>query len=67
MEPCSTLAQFKSIDELYYKLARGDKANIEEQLGCLFPCTYTEYQVIINKKRTIQYGFSDGSSIEKLV
>ena len=57
MEPCSTLAQFKSIDELYYKLARGDKANIEELVGCLFPCTYTEYQVIKNKNKTYPIWF----------
>ena len=37
--------QFKQFDEIYFNLALAQREGIEEELGCLYPCTYTEYQV----------------------
>ena len=44
MAVCSKLGEFKHHDSEYYKLAKGHRAGIEE-LGCLYPCTYTEYRL----------------------
>ena len=44
MAVCSKMGDFKQHDSEYYKLAKGHRARIEG-LGCLYPCTYTEYNV----------------------
>jgi hypothetical protein len=42
---CSKLEEFTKTDNHYYRLGKGQRKRIEDELGCLFPCTYTEYQV----------------------
>ena len=49
LEVCSTIDQFKRFDEEYYKLAANLKVDIEST-GCLFPCTFTRYEVEFTRK-----------------
>ena len=41
--------QFKLFDKKYYKLAANLKVDIENT-GCLFPCSYTRYEVGFTRK-----------------
>jgi hypothetical protein len=55
---CSTQHQFKQFDEIYYKLAANLKVDIEAT-GCLFPCTYTRYEVGFTRKSPLgHFGLS---------
>ena len=43
---CSTMDQFDNFEAISAKIVRGDKKFIKDFTGCLFPCTYLEYNVV---------------------
>ena len=43
---CSTMDQFDKFEAISAKIVRGDKKFIKDFTGCLFPCTYLEYNVV---------------------
>ena len=57
LELCSTIDQFKMFDKKYYNLAANLKVDIENT-GCLFPCSYTRYEVGFTRKSFLgHFGF----------
>ena len=38
--------QFDKFEAISAKIVRGDKKFIKDFTGCLFPCTYLEYNVV---------------------
>jgi hypothetical protein len=51
------MEQFQKMDSLYYELATGDQALVEARSGCLFPCTFTRYEVAASQEQDFgQFG-----------
>ena len=49
--------QFKRFNEKYFELSFSQKSDIE-RTGCLFPCSYTRYEVGYTEKLFLpQFGF----------
>ena len=48
---CSTRDQFNRFEKKYFDIAIMDQTYLEDQTGCLFPCTYDEYRVVATDLR----------------
>ena len=45
VEVCSDIEQFEDYENITLLLGERDKETIETVTGCLYPCTYIEYEV----------------------
>ena len=55
LEICSKMEEFNKMDEIYFSLAKGRRKDLEA-VGCLYPCSYTQYTVA-SEDLIDMYGF----------
>ena len=49
VDVCSSMEEFDRYEKSTYLLLTRDKKYIEKTTGCLYPCTYHEYKVLVEK------------------
>ena len=61
LEVCSRMEEFSQMDSLYHSLAKADRPELEA-VGCLYPCTYTQYTEVQTARVTMFGQFGVGFS-----